>query len=361
VQTARGDGTLQRFAPYLAEAARASLIQRNPPTLQRVIGVIIGSFRISDFRGLDKPTVEATIDFEANYTEVVGTREVTGEDSWYVKERWILERKRDILSPLPGKASAEHCPKCGGALDTRTDGSCAYCGAKIESGAFQWFVRSISVVERENRGPLLTSDVPESGTDRLTIMQPNFLVQKHAFTAAHPAFDFQALDARIRMIATDLNEAWTSRSWEAARAHETDNLFQMHRFWIDEYKRQGLRNAVDEFAVGRVEPVKITSDAFFDSITVRIFASGRDYTVDDRGDVVAGSRSSVRKWSEYWTFIRGRGATSDKPQARKACPNCGAPLDVSASGICNFCGGKLTSGEFDWVLSKIEQDEAYGG
>jgi hypothetical protein len=31
------------------------------------------------------------------------------------------------------------------------------------------------------------------------------------------------------------------------------------------------------------------------------------------------------------------------------------------SGECAHCGTHVTSGEFDWVLSKIEQDEAYRG
>jgi hypothetical protein len=44
------------------------------------------------------------------------------------------------------------------------------------------------------------------------------------------------------------------------------------------------------------------------------------------------------------------------------CPSCGAPLDnVNAAGICGYCDGKITSGRFDWVLSRIEQAEAYQG
>jgi hypothetical protein len=31
------------------------------------------------------------------------------------------------------------------------------------------------------------------------------------------------------------------------------------------------------------------------------------------------------------------------------------------AGACEYCGAHLTRGEFDWVLSKIEQDEAYTG
>jgi predicted amidophosphoribosyltransferase len=49
------------------------------------------------------------------------------------------------------------------------------------------------------------------------------------------------------------------------------------------------------------------------------------------------------------------------PRMDKACPNCGAPLNVNMAGRCEHCDAKITSGEFDWVLSRIEQDEAYEG
>lgn len=43
-----------------------------------------------------------------------------------------------------------------------------------------------------------------------------------------------------------------------------------------------------------------------------------------------------------------------------SCPNCGAPLDrINMAGNCEACGTHLTRGEFDWVLSKIEQDDSY--
>ncbi|HEV2904479.1 MAG TPA: hypothetical protein VGW32_05505, partial [Pyrinomonadaceae bacterium] len=92
-----------------------------------------------------------------------------------------------------------------------------------------------------------------------------------------------------------------------------------------------------------------------------IFAEGYDYTINEGGQVVAGSRTNLRKWSEYWTFIRNSKAPPAAARSDLNCPNCGAALKVNATGICEFCGGKITSGEFDWVLSKIEQDESYVG
>lgn len=331
---ARGKGELARYAPYLSAGARNALQKQGTD----VRAVIVGSCNVVAFSGVDSAAVTATVQYESNITE--------GETAFYRKEQWVMERRRDILSPPPEKAKADHCLRCGAPLQTRTDGSCDYCGVKIESGAFQWYVCTITLLSRETRGPLLTSNVPEQGTDRPTVYQPHM-----------PAFDaWDSFEQRVRATAQELQDAWTARDWERVRPLETENLFQMHRYWIDAYLRQNLRNIVDDFAVTKVEPVKITSDAFYEAITVRIFAQGRDHTDDAHGNVVGGSKTQLRRWSEYWTFIR----TKITANATIPCPNCGASVHAGATGVCSYCGGKITVGYFEWILSRIEQDESYG-
>jgi hypothetical protein len=361
---ARGHGgnALDQFSPYLSEAARKSLLQRNPKGLKEVKGIIIGGMRIADMGGLETPTVNITLFFETNYTEVVSANgDRPAEMSYYVRERWHLERKRDVLSPPPAQATALHCPKCGAPLQKDTVGACAFCGTKVESGEFQWYVRGIGLLSTEAKGPLLTSDVPEVGTDLPSVVQPGFRDIRIEFEKNNPTFSWGEFQARARLIFDELQTAWSTLNWERARPHETDNLFQMHQYWIDAYKRQHLRNALDQSRITALQPVKIQEDAFYNSITLRIGAQGFDYTVDERGNVVSGSKSKLRSWSEYWTFIRSRKAKPMPANANLNCPNCGAPLRVNSAGVCEFCGGKITSGEFDWVLSRIEQDESYAG
>jgi ribosomal protein L24E len=318
--------------------------------------------QVTDVQGLNQPTVQITVDFDANYTEFTPHEgDPRGEMSYYVRERWSLERKREVLSPTPEQATALHCPKCGAPLQKDTVGACAFCHSKIESGEFQWYVRSINTLQREARGPLLTSDVPEVGTLNATVMQPNFPAVRAAFEQNNPSFSWADFQARARMIFNELQSAWSTLEWERARPFETDNIFQMHRYWIEAYKRQGLRNALDQCQITAMQASRIKVDAFYNSITLRIFAQGYDYTIDQSGRIVSGSNRNLRKWSEYWTFVRYSKARPAASRADLNCPNCGAPLKVSASGICEFCGGKITSGEFDWVLSKIEQDESYTG
>src|SRR6266498_859164 len=357
----RGVAALDEFSPYFSDAARASLLQRNPANLAEVKGVIVGAMQVAGVYGLETPTVGIGLIYETNYTEVLKTGGAPSEMTYYVRERWELERKRDRLSPPPAQATALHCPRCGAPLQKDTVGACAFCRTKIDSGEFQWYVRKITLLSREARGPLLTADVPEAGTDLPSVVQPNFVSIRTEFERNNPAFSWGAFQERARLIFNELQSAWSTLNWERARPHETDNIFQMHQYWIDAYKRQRLRNVLDQFAVVAMQPVKIQEDAYYFAITLRIWAQGYDYTVDQNDRVVSGSKTNLRRWTEYWTFIRNRQVKPAAAQANLNCPNCGGPLKVNATGICEFCGGKITSGEFDWVLSKIEQDEAYSG
>jgi len=356
---ARGGGPakLDLFSPYLSDEARQSLLQRNPPGLKEVRGIIVGSMRVEGIQGLETPLVKVNLLFESNYTEVISS----GEMTYYVVERWELERKRDVLSPTPAQAKALHCPRCGAPLQRDTVGACAFCGTKIDSGEFQWFVRSINLINSEARGPQLVSDVEEVGTDYPSVVQPSFDAIRAEFERNNPQFTWGQFQERARLIFNELQAAWSSMNWEKARPHETDNIFQMHQYWIDAYRRQQLRNVLDNIAVTAIQPVKIQEDAFYQGITLRIWAQGNDYTIDASGRIVSGSNRNLRQWSEYWTFIRNKAAKSAEARTDLNCPNCGSPLKVNASGVCEFCGGKITSGEFDWVLSKIEQDESYSG
>lgn len=361
-QHERATGRLDDLSPYISDEARRSLSDRNPPDLREVAGIIVGAMQVVGVDGLASPLVRAGVEFEANYTEVTGAQGgATVANTWYVRERWQIERKRDLLSPPPAAATALHCPRCGAALQKDTSGACAFCGARIESGEFQWYVRSITLLSREARGPLLTQDVPEQGTDDPTVVQPGFQAIREAFEKENPSFEWRAFQERAVLIFNELQAAWSNLDWERARPHETDNIFQMHRYWIEAYRRQNLRNVLDSIAITAMQPVKIKEDAFYQAITLRIYAQGHDYTVDSTGRVVSGSKTTLRRWSEYWTFIRNRTAKPAPARAALACPNCGAPLKVNTAGICEFCGGKITSGEFDWVLSRIEQDESYRG
>ena len=356
VQEARGRKDLVNYGPYLYPKVIEQL-QQGTENLKNITGVIVGAFRIQTISDSTRSVILLVVEFETNYTETQSNGTTT---TWYNEENWTFMRKRDVLSRPPDKITAIHCPKCGGALEQNPDGTCKHCGVKVIGGDFDWVVSRIRILKHENRGPLLTSDVPEIGTDWPTIYQPDLPAKRQRFLALNPGFSWTQMQDRVQHIFLEIQAAWTDLKWERARPFVTDSLFQMQMYWISEYKRQHLRNVLKDVRIEKIDPVKVALDAFHDALTFRIYAGMIDCTADEQGKVVSGNKNYQRRFSEYWTFIRRRGTkTSDKGNAN--CPNCGAALKVNMAGVCEYCQGKITNGDFDWVLSRIEQDESYGG
>ena len=119
----------------------------------------------------------------------------------------------------------------------------------------------------------------------------------------------------------------------------------------ERYKRSAISLLVMPSAASRATSVSRLDSGDTSDSTVR--------SADNRR--VSGSDTQSRRYTEYWTLIRAAG-THGAPHDPDHCPNCGAALDrVNMAGNCEYCGTHLTRGEFDWVLARIEQDEAYTG
>ena len=361
VHAARSDAKqLALLAPYVAEGTRAALLAREPSGVP-IEGVVIGAMRIQDVQVHGEPggKILVELEFEANYT----ARLPGGPTGHYVRERWQVERGNQVQSKPPGQVQEFRCPNCGAPFTSTDDERCGFCHQEVGGGRFDWTLSRVNLLEQETRPPALTADHAEQGTDAPTLFDPSIQAQHTALVAEDPSAAPERIKQRLRTIYRELNAAWSARDLRPARPFVSDSLFNYLGYWIAAYKQQGLRNALEQMEISRVTIVKLVRDRHFDAITLRLWASGLDYTVREHdGKRLSGSASRKRAYSEYWTLIRGaqvRGA----PAATDAnCPGCGAPLDrVSMAGNCEYCGAHLTRGEFDWVLSKIEQDDSYAG
>lgn len=358
VQTER-TGDMAGLAGYLSPDLRQRLQAGTQQSgVTEVRDVVVGSLRITD-GGIGADRQSIVVDLETNYTEV----SPAGLHTWYSVERWTFSRKAGVLSKGPEEITKLACPSCGSPAEFRPDGSCPFCGQVVTDGSFAWVLQDVQVRSRTPKPPMdLRQGGAEVGTDLPTRMQPNFDLRRKEFMVRHPDFGWPEFEKRVRHTFVQLQAAWSQGKWELARPFETDHLFSTHRYWIDMYAREGLANRIEDVVIERVTPVKIETDAFFDALTVRIWASARDWTEEKAtGRVVAGSRDRERRFTEYWTFVRRSGFQGKATEDNATCPSCGAPLQIGMSGVCPYCDTKITTGEFDWVLSRIEQDEAYEG
>ena len=354
-QEMRGAGNREPLEAWMAKAAIDKLFA-DRVNLASVSQVVFGATRIVQ-ASTEGGFVRVDVLFEANLTEV----RAGASAQLLCAERWSFRRKAGVRTPAPERMRALGCAGCGSTLEPKTDGACPSCGANRRGGLTQWEVGAIPYA---NRRPLTPPELDvdegggvERGTDLPTVCDPRLPAAKRAFEGRHPEHSWPVFEERVRAAFLALQEAWSRREWERARPFETDAVFQTHRFWMERYAASALVNRVEQVAVTRVALAKIDLDAFYESITVRIFARALDWTEDSGGKVVGGSKTAPRAFSEYWTFLR---VTPGTVAAPSGCPSCGAALPPGGGAtVCASCGGKLASGGFDWVASRIEQDDAY--
>jgi hypothetical protein len=348
---------LAKLAPYLSTSTRATLAERDPRGVTAT-QVIIGAMRVV------RCTVPGTADARTTVTVELEANIAYSGRTLFVVEQWTLGRDASVKTkpPTPG-ATTFPCPHCGAPWQTTNSASqqCASCAQVVDNGRFDWIVESVSLSSSDARPPTLTTEVPERGTDLPTYKSRDVDQRYRSLQIEDPAVDQRGLDARIALIHKDLAAAWSKNELAPVRGLVSDGLYDYLDYWVHAYKQQGLVNMMADLRITKSELAKVVRDRWYDAVTMRIWATGKDYVIDAAsGRVRRGSKRRERPYSEYWTLIRAANRKGPT-KADRTCGNCGAPLKVSMSGSCDYCGAHVTGGEFDWVLSKIEQDDSYRG
>ena len=353
----RGQPTPGMLRPFVAP----EILSRLASESVRVSNVTIGSMTIDSVQ-------RSGSEFSLKLEVISNVDETTSDghtQRWFYREILSFRRDVDVISPAPSELASLTCPSCGAAAETEMDATCVYCGNVVNTGEFGWVVDRVHIEERRVAPPVDTHLFPggdEPGVNRPSIKMPNLGAAKRALSVRDTSFTWGGFTQHVKHSFHVLQDAWSSLQWERARPYETDNLFQTHRFWIERYKADGLQNRVEGVQIEHIEICKVDRDPYYEVITVRIYASMLDYTENASGRVVGGNRKARRRFSEYWTFLRRIGVTSNPERELDGCPSCGAPVSgVNPSGVCGYCQAKVVSGNFDWTLAQIDQDETYEG
>ncbi len=353
LQVRRPHGGLRAIEAFVAPEVATALAD---PSLEAVTGVIVGALRFTSFTA-QGDWVVLGVELEVNLGEARG-----GQTSrYYAVDRLVLVRAAGARSRPPARARKLDCANCGAPLESLRGTRCAYCQNEVGGGRLDWLVREVHRLHTEARPPLVTGNVEERGNELPTLRDPGAEQRLGELASRDPGFSRDALFARIGLVFSELQRGWSTRNLAPVRPYVTDNLFQYFGYWVNVYQQARARNVTENARILRLELANVLTDTYYDAVTVRLFATGLDYTLsDDDGRVLSGSRRRERAYSEYWTLVRGRGAKGPA-RTTPSCPSCGAPLKIAMAGNCEYCHARVVSGEFDWVLSRIEQDEVYGG
>ncbi len=264
-------------------------------------------------------------------------------------ERWTFTRSATARTPVGGGVTAARCPACGAELQLNLDGSCAHCRASVTNGTVDWVVAGVQ-------------DAPFMGyaaDPALGVAAPTVAEGIASLRTVDQGFALDGFQSRVKAAFLTLQDAWCRQNLDAGRAFLSPGAYFSWRAQIETLAAEGRRNVMENVCVHSVEPVRVVHGRVFDDLTVRISAAAADYEIDRDGKLVFGDRA-VRPFTEDWTFQRSVGvATMQKPGTlENTCPGCGAPVSLNQIGECRYCKAAVTSGKFDWVVSRIEQNEA---
>lgn len=177
-----------------------------------------------------------------------------------------------------------------------------------------------------------------------------------------PNFSEDDMKQRISNLYVQMQNAWQAKNLESLRPYFTDAQYAQFDRQLQEFRKSGCTNYIENIAVLDVELRGWAEDDTVQKLVAMLNTRIIDYTVNDAsGKIVAGDKRTEKFMTYEWTLIRSKGMLtevqeSDNSQGTMArhCPKCGAPLDLNRSAKCPYCDSVISAEDYDWVISQIK-------
>ena len=183
-----------------------------------------------------------------------------------------------------------------------------------------------------------------------------------------PNFDASAFTSWAKEVYIQLQAAWTKKDWNLVRSLESVSLYTQHSAQLEDYIQSQTTNVLERVYVEnvRIKDFYENPDGN-DTLVVILSSTLRDYVIDDRTRKVIEGDPQQDLFTVYqMNFIRKHGSQTENNVQDEVvsdhCPNCGAPLKISAISQCEYCGADLTRSPNQWVLDTydvVDEDELY--
>lgn len=183
-----------------------------------------------------------------------------------------------------------------------------------------------------------------------------------------PNFDADAFASWVKEVYIQLQAAWTKKDWNLVRSLESTSLYSQHSTQLEDHIRAKTTNVLEKVYVEniRIKDFYENPDGN-DTLVVILSSTLRDYVIDDETRKVIEGDPQQDLFTVYqMNFIRKHGSQTENNVQDEAvsdhCPNCGAPLKISAISQCEYCGAELTRSPNQWVLDTydvVDEDELY--
>ncbi len=156
-----------------------------------------------------------------------------------------------------------------------------------------------------------------------------------------------------------IQKAWSDQNLSLIRPFVSNGVYNRFSIQIEIQKAENRRNLIENINILNANIIAAASDNFYDRIDVAFSVMMDDKDIDLKTQKVLQVNES--SFIEYWTFLRKRGTKTLRESGliEGRCPNCGGEIKINENAVCEYCKAFVFSGEYDWILTEITQEEEY--
>ena len=197
---------------------------------------------------------------------------------------------------------------------------------------------------------------PGQGTQGMNVILPNRNDQiQEIIRKKDPNFSADDFVTFSKQVFIDIQTAWCARDLTPVRPVMHQNLYNTTQRQIQDKINQGVVYHYENIAINTAYLTSFVRDKDYEYLTVYLNSRMIDYQVDEKtGNILRGDKTTRWDMRYKMKFIRSVGVTTkDKVSGAQEynCPNCGAPLEITSAGVCEYCGSTVSTGDYSWVLT----------
>ncbi len=304
LHTARGHGELDCYRAYLTREARKGF-----PAVEDLIevrDVALTGLQVAAVEGARAGADVFRVDLilQGRYTEIARDRRgLPAKKTYLAASRWTLVRRARADARTPANARDIACPECGAPLPKVPSEACEICGRAFIASWSDWGVERVLPLMREKMPPepidFMRSCRPAGSA------QPGAELPELAVVDGVPDFDRAAFEVRVRALFAAFEEAWSVRDAAPLARLSTPGFHRQVESQLSLMRREQMQDVILDDRLERIEIVRAARDFHCDEIAARLTTACIEYVYSEREKAdVLGSRTQVRRYSEYWTLVR---------------------------------------------------------
>jgi len=201
---------------------------------------------------------------------------------------------------------------------------------------------------------------PANGGQGLNVNLPDRTAEiEQIIKKDDPNFSADDFTAFVKEVYMDIQSAWCKRDLTSVRPVMHNNLYNTTSKQVQSKIDQGVTYHYESIAINTAYLTSLVRDNEYEYLTAYLNARFIDYQTDDKtGNIVRGDKNTRWDFRYKMKFVRSIGSKTNSADENNMvghnCPNCGAPLEISSTGVCAYCGSTVTTGQYSWVLTGFD-------